>query len=476
MKYTFLGHQSWIFEEGRTKILMDPLLEDTFGFESKHGIEVVPPRTINKKIYEDADAVLLSHEHSDHFHPASLKHLKKGLTVYVGVLTLAPVIWTLREMGFNVVKVKSGETITIGDLTITFFQAHPKTVIWESRVYQFLFVSNVTKYSIFVAVDALISKDFENALKIETIAPPDTIMVSNNSQIPPRGAFSSMDNVVIPERENPARNGPLGLKLVKAIIVDYSDIVHDLEHIILCGGGFMKSGDVFGEFMMSNQMKVAALAAPIFPEKNIQGATPGMSFTDGKLNGGIESGITANEKRSKELSDKFEAFRANPVWDLHSIEEIDPVSFFDTCDRIVRAFDRRYQTIIVTDIGRILVSSPNPTSCFELDLEDDRSKQRARYSLNIISGTWSRCDGEMKRPFGIRAMVADFSAMLDGNLQIWDCAGLSIATWYDPSLGNSIKYSPMGMLYAVFGEHFNVTQFQGICERMVDELNYGDLV
>lgn len=31
MKYTFLGHQSWMIEEGKTKILLDPLLKDTFG-------------------------------------------------------------------------------------------------------------------------------------------------------------------------------------------------------------------------------------------------------------------------------------------------------------------------------------------------------------------------------------------------------------------------------------------------------------
>jgi L-ascorbate metabolism protein UlaG (beta-lactamase superfamily) len=95
MKYSFLGHQSWLFQEGSTKILLDPLLQDTFGVDPKHGIEIVPPRLIQREIYQDADAVLLSHEHSDHFHPASLSLLRKGIPVYVGELTLEPVIWTL---------------------------------------------------------------------------------------------------------------------------------------------------------------------------------------------------------------------------------------------------------------------------------------------------------------------------------------------------------------------------------------------
>ena len=36
-----------MFEEGSTRILMDPLLEDTFGL-SDYGIEIVPPRIVEK--------------------------------------------------------------------------------------------------------------------------------------------------------------------------------------------------------------------------------------------------------------------------------------------------------------------------------------------------------------------------------------------------------------------------------------------
>ena len=67
-------------------------------------------------------------------------------------------------------------------------------------------------------------------------------------------------------------------------------------------------------------------------------------------------------------------------------------------------------------------------------------------------------------------MALDLAAVILGKVQIWDIAGLSIISWYSKALGSSIRCSPMGLLYSVLGEHFNVNIYNDICHRNVDQL------
>ena len=471
MKYTFLGHQSWMIEEEDTKILLDPLLFDTFGSDPLAGIEVVPPRIINQSVYSDVDAILISHEHSDHFHIASLDRINRNVPIYVGVLTLSPLIEVLEKMGFTVIKVKSKTSIKIKKIDVRFYQAHPKTVLWESRVYQFLFTSLVNDFSLFIAVDALISKDFEAEIKNNIIASPGSVLISNNSQIPPSGVKGSLDNSDVAEQDNRNRTGPIAMKLIKSLIVDYSDLVHDLEHIVLCGGGFMKTHDTFGEFLMSNQGKVALLAKPIFPDKNIQGALPGMIFEDNKVSIEFSKDIVSNGKRLKELNDKFETFKTNPNWGLSSIynssEKDDENELIETT---INCFKKKHRQIMSCDFGRLLVSVGSPSNCMEFIFLFDSEEKR--YNFNWLENSWEPLSkNDETRPFGIRAFAKDFSEIVKGNIQIWDVAGLSVSTWYTKELKNSIKLSPMGFLYAVLGEHFNIDNFSSLCTQQLGRLN-----
>jgi len=471
LKYTFIGHQSWLIEEESTRILLDPLLEDTFGTDDKYGIEVVPPRIVHSSIYENIDAVIVSHEHSDHFHLSSLNKLSRTIPVYVGVLTMLPMISAIEALGFKVIKLQSRQVVTIKDIKFKAYQAHPKTVLWESRVYQFLFVSLIKSYSIFIAVDALISREFEQDVLEKKISKPNTIMISNNSQIPPDGVIGSLDNSIVPAKENKSRVGALGLRLVKGIIIDYSNMVHDLDHIVLCGGGFMKSGDTFGEFMMSNQGKVAALASPLFPDKKIHGAYPGMVFENDHAQTSWDRGIEHNKNRENKLKEKFKAFVEKPDWQLKSVSNIEE-DFHENCKTIISILSKKHRQIMSSDFGRLLVSVAHPSNCFEICLLHVKAKKERRFNFNWLANTWEETHNPNYAPFGIRAAAADFADVATGKIQIWDIAGLSINTWYDPKLGNNpVKYSPMGLIYSVFGEHFNVEQFDHLCLRQLNDLH-----
>ena len=64
MEITFLGHQTWLVTVGKTRILVDPILRDSFGASNNKGFQIYPPRAIDTHRLKDIDAVFLSHEHS----------------------------------------------------------------------------------------------------------------------------------------------------------------------------------------------------------------------------------------------------------------------------------------------------------------------------------------------------------------------------------------------------------------------------
>jgi L-ascorbate metabolism protein UlaG (beta-lactamase superfamily) len=76
MKATFLGHQSWLISSSNTNLLIDPVLYNSFGSDDDNSIEIYPPREINISRMPKIDAIILSHEHSDHFHIPTLIKFK----------------------------------------------------------------------------------------------------------------------------------------------------------------------------------------------------------------------------------------------------------------------------------------------------------------------------------------------------------------------------------------------------------------
>ena len=72
---TYLGQQGWLVTSDATRILIDPLLTDEYspGFSAV----IHPPRRISLARLPPIDAVVLSHEHADHFNVPSLLALER---------------------------------------------------------------------------------------------------------------------------------------------------------------------------------------------------------------------------------------------------------------------------------------------------------------------------------------------------------------------------------------------------------------
>lgn len=107
---TFVGHATSLIELGRARILTDPFLRPRLGPLVRHG-PLPDPAQLN------ADVVLISHGHPDHFDPRSLDALP-GRPVIVAPRGLA---WPLRAGGqarHDVIEVDEGQTLLLAGVEI----------------------------------------------------------------------------------------------------------------------------------------------------------------------------------------------------------------------------------------------------------------------------------------------------------------------------------------------------------------------
>jgi hypothetical protein len=124
---TFLGHQGWVFRTERATVLVDPLLCEDFGQLHALDYRVWPPRHLDLAKLGPVDAVVLSHEHDDHFDIPSLAKLDRKLPIYLSSRSSIAATSILATMGFTVHPLVPGVPTVIGDLEVTPFVGDHRT-------------------------------------------------------------------------------------------------------------------------------------------------------------------------------------------------------------------------------------------------------------------------------------------------------------------------------------------------------------
>ncbi|MBL4689076.1 MAG: MBL fold metallo-hydrolase [Nannocystaceae bacterium] len=115
-RVTFVGHQGWLVSTPRTNLLIDPLLTSSFGHGGKVGA-VYPPRRLDLAGFPPIDAVVLTHEHDDHFDIPSLNRLQRSIPIWLSSRASVAAHTLLRDMGFaQVHALPAEETIEVGEL------------------------------------------------------------------------------------------------------------------------------------------------------------------------------------------------------------------------------------------------------------------------------------------------------------------------------------------------------------------------
>jgi hypothetical protein len=121
LSVTFLGHQGWLVRSKETTLLVDPLLREEFGEIHALGYRVFPPRRLDLAKLPPVDALVLSHEHDDHFDIPSLARLSRSIPVHLSARSSTAARSILGTMGFTVSPLTPGMPLPIGDLELTPF-------------------------------------------------------------------------------------------------------------------------------------------------------------------------------------------------------------------------------------------------------------------------------------------------------------------------------------------------------------------
>ena len=140
---TYFGWQGWLFETARTAIAIDPLLVDQVGRGPHHtriDFMVREARELTLDRLPPLDALVLSHEHEDHFSVPTLVRLDRRIPLYVSRRVSAAARGLLGELGFAVHYVDHGETLVFGDLEVRLFGADQTTSLasfdeWDVLAY-----------------------------------------------------------------------------------------------------------------------------------------------------------------------------------------------------------------------------------------------------------------------------------------------------------------------------------------------------
>ncbi|HRI09819.1 MAG TPA: MBL fold metallo-hydrolase, partial [Nannocystaceae bacterium] len=122
LRATFLGHQGWLVRGGDTHLLIDPLLGAGFGHGGLVG-EIYPPRRLDLAAFPALDAVVLSHEHDDHFDIPSLLRLDRRIPIYFPERASIAGRGLLQALGFTVRPLAPAADHEIGELRLRTFVA-----------------------------------------------------------------------------------------------------------------------------------------------------------------------------------------------------------------------------------------------------------------------------------------------------------------------------------------------------------------
>lgn len=277
LELTFLGHQTWHITDGLSTVLLDPILAEAFGAGSLE-FPIWPPRTVDVNRMPSPDAVILSHEHLDHFHLPSLALLSRTVPLYTGITTPSAVTDAITALGFTVHRLDHTTPLTVGDIEITLFPAGARTLFWEQRVAQPLIrLAGTRGHDVFIGVDADVSDLYIEQLTDGALQPPLLAVVSNNAQTVPYGALGA-DTNLLPGLDSPRRR-KTGIEILNGLLVDYLGPLDGVREVALCGNGFTAPRSPHGPFLYSDHRALAEAANTLQHLFRVHGPRPGDRLT-----------------------------------------------------------------------------------------------------------------------------------------------------------------------------------------------------
>lgn len=467
LELTFLGHQTWHITDGLTTVLLDPILADAFGAGDLE-FPIWPPRTVDVERMPLPDAVILSHEHLDHFHLPSLDLLPRSTPVYTGMTTPQAVVDAITVLGFTVHRLDHTSRLSVGDLEITLYPAGARTLFWEQRVAQPLVrLAGSTDNDVFIGVDADVSDLYIEQLADGRLKPPRLAIVSNNAQTVPYGALGA-DNNLLPGMDGP-RNRKSGIEILDGLLIDYLRPLDGVRDVALCGNGFTAPRSPHGPFLYADHAALAGAANTLQHLFHVHGPRPGERLTVARDGSAIESSgaewVRIDSAAEARALAEQRAFVTDPK-DVEPTPITPPLPedrWQDARALLAEELPRMAREFIATRMGALAsgihdyLHGPVGSRRAVLRLLDPPGAEGSieSYAWNITGPAWDPVESTDREeamavyPFGIEIYFQDLVAVLEGRAQIWDVVGGSYQGWH---IGEPLD-SPVYALFAVYGEH-----------------------
>ncbi|HEY0699702.1 MAG TPA: MBL fold metallo-hydrolase, partial [Micromonospora sp.] len=272
---TFLGHQSWLVEIAGTRVLVDPVLTDSFGHSDRLRFEIHPARQVVVEKMPSLDAVLITNEHLDHFHLNSLDLLPLGTRILMPRMMPKVCVRALQEAGRQVELVELGAVRRIGAVDVVFVPGGPDAPIWENRVAS-VFVRHAEENDggVFIQSDTSIA-----APSLDGGCRPDIVVATHNGQIPPAGHLGAFDNMLPVGSAEVAE--VTGLRLLHGVLSGVVSNFPSVRYVTFSGGGYVQVPAKHGEFLWGNFEQLADIASRLSLTTRVLGMKPGQTAVIG---------------------------------------------------------------------------------------------------------------------------------------------------------------------------------------------------
>ncbi|MEU1375314.1 MBL fold metallo-hydrolase [Streptomyces triculaminicus] len=468
LELTFLGHQTWHITDGLSSVLLDPILAPAFGAGTLE-FEIWPPRTVDTTRMPAPGAVILSHEHLDHFHLPSLNLLNRATPIYTGTTTPTAVTDAIAALGFSVHRRDHTQPVAIGDIEVTLYPAGARTLFWEKRVAQPLIrLAGTTGSDVFIGVDADVSDLYIEQLANGANLPPRLAVVSNNAQTVPYGALGA-DNNLLPGLDGP-RNRTTGIEILNNLLIDYLAPLEGVKEVALCGNGFTAPRSPHGPFLYSDHAVLADAANQLQHLFRVHGPRPGDRLTvppgPEPITSSRASWVTPDPYTEERAMAAHRKFLAEPPQQVSPTPVTPPLredEWDEACALVADELPRMARELIATRTGALATGihdylrGPLGAHRVVLRLLDPPGRPGSidSYAWNITGPAWDEIETTNREeamaafPFGVEIYFQDLAAVFLGRAQIWDVVGGSYQGWH---VGESLD-SPVYALFAIYGEH-----------------------
>lgn len=452
-----LGHQSWMVEHGGTRVLVDPMLLESFGTHEDLRFVVYPHRRVCAAEMPPIDAVLLTNEHLDHFHLPSLALLDRGVLVVVGTLMPDCVVEAIGRLGLRVARIASGQPLRVGALELRVYQSTRESMFWEKRVYNAL-VGPPGRPGVFFQSDAVVSRGFTDEVAAGRVPCPRCLVVTNNAQIVPPGARGTFDNM-LPSAED-RRRGSAPLRALHEVVVRYTEAL-PASDVVIHGGGYLRPRSSFGPYAFSDHREVARLLSSLSMGTRIHGLDPGerLEFAADTRRGQVswvQRDLEADARARTMLAEFVTAGRRER--DVPQLLPDGDDALAVVLARVEAELAAMAPVLLMSRLGRTAVAMdrylgrPLGAGRFAIRLRRGAAEP-IQYVLDVTQGRFVRDHTPVAAllrtfPFGIDCHLADFDGLLTGRLQIWELATCGLRQWY---VGTPME-SCVAFAFGWFGE------------------------